>query len=201
MRAEYPHNEQQSSLHEMRKPFDKNSSSVAGTSIHPHSEVKPNQTHYHIVNRNNGEEVQNQRNVLMYGSDFKSTLPQHPQTQKYTNYVSEYKGRFENGGDQSLRSRTMSEFNQTRKPAGHYQPVYPEQTVKPITTMFCENKKEVGDEKERTEIQRSWVPPRDKALSYSMGRTAEDFKKGSVPKNDIQTSLNMNIGVHNLHPK
>lgn len=33
-----------------------------------------------------------------------------------------------------------------------------------------------------------------------MGKTAEEFKKGSIPKNDIQTSLNMNIGVHNLQP-
>lgn len=50
-------------------------------------------------------------------------------------------------------------------------------------------------------MQRSWVPPRDKALSYSLGRTAEDFKKGCKPNNDVQTSLNMNIGVQNLHPK
>lgn len=49
-------------------------------------------------------------------------------------------------------------------------------------------------------MQRSWVPQKDKALSYSMGRTAEEFKKQGQPKNDIQTSLNMNMGLHNLHP-
>jgi len=84
----------------------------------------------------------------MYGSDFKSTMPQHPQQQKYTNYVSEFKGRFQGSGqieDVSMRSRTMSEFNQGSRPAGQYQQVYPEQTVKAITTMFCENKKENGD--------------------------------------------------------
>jgi hypothetical protein len=62
---------------------------------------------------------------------------------------------------------------QTRQPAGSFKQVYPEQTVKPITTLFCENKKEEGDEKEKTGVQRSWVPSRDKALSYSMGRTGE----------------------------
>lgn len=45
------------------------------------------------------------------------------------------------------------------------------------------------------------MPPRDKAISYSMGRTANDFKKSNIPVNDIQTSLNMNIGVQNIHPK
>jgi hypothetical protein len=38
--------------------------------------------------------------------------------------------------------------------------------------LFCENKKEEGDEKEKTAVQRSWVPQKDKALSYSLGRTA-----------------------------
>lgn len=76
----------------------------------------------------------------------------------------------------------------------------PEESVKPITTLICENKKD-GDAKEKTEIQRSWVPSRDKSVSYSLGRTAEEFRKSNIPKNDIQTSLNMNIGVQNLHPK
>ena len=66
--------------------------------------------------------------------------------------------------------------------------------------MFCEYKKDEGDEKERTAIQRSWVPQRDKALSYSLGGTAQQFKKFGQTKNDIQTNLNTNIGVHNLHP-
>lgn len=50
MKSEYPHFEQQSSLQEMKKPFDKNSAKVNGTSIHPHSEVKPVQKHYHMLN-------------------------------------------------------------------------------------------------------------------------------------------------------
>lgn len=37
----------------MQKPFDKNSNTVQSTSIHPHSEVKPVQTNYHIVNPKN----------------------------------------------------------------------------------------------------------------------------------------------------
>lgn len=90
---------------------------------------------------------------------------------------------------------------QTRQPAGHFRQVYPEQTVKPITTLFCENKKEEGDAKEATGVQRSWVPQRDKALSYSLGRTAEEFKKAGEVRNDIQTNLNINIGVHKLHPQ
>lgn len=53
MRAEFPHNEPQSSYAEMRKPFDKNSASVGGSSTHPHSEVKPNQAPYHIVDPKN----------------------------------------------------------------------------------------------------------------------------------------------------
>lgn len=44
----------------------------------------------------------------MYGSDFKSTLPQHPASEKYTNYVSEFKGKFPEQGDNSLRGRTQS---------------------------------------------------------------------------------------------
>jgi hypothetical protein len=34
-----------------------------------------------------------------------------------------------------------------------------------------------------------------------MGRTVNDFKKANIPTNDIQTSINMNIGVQNIHPK
>ena len=67
--------------------------------------------------------------------------------------------------------------------------------------MVGENKKEEGDEKEQTGVQRSWVPPRDKGLNYSMGKTFKDFKYTNIPQNDIQTSLNMNIGVHSIHPK
>jgi len=59
MRAEYPNNETQQSLATMNKPYDKNSSTVNATSIFPHSEIKLNQQNYHIVNRNNGEEIHN----------------------------------------------------------------------------------------------------------------------------------------------
>jgi hypothetical protein len=34
-----------------------------------------------------------------------------------------------------------------------------------------------------------------------MGKTAEQFRKGSQPMNDIQTNLNINIGLQNIHPK
>lgn len=61
---------------------------------------------------------------MMYGSDFKSGLPQHPSNQKYTNYVSEYRGNVANGDGGSMRNRTVSEFNQTRQAAGTYRPVY-----------------------------------------------------------------------------
>ncbi|MCB0369510.1 MAG: hypothetical protein KDD45_08685 [Bdellovibrionales bacterium] len=104
MKAEYPNNEQQSSYQEMKKPYDKNSGSVTGTSIHPHSVVKPIQKLYHL----DGSEADNARDVLMYGSDFKSSLPQHPNNEKYTNYVSEYKGRFPTNQDNALRTRTQS---------------------------------------------------------------------------------------------
>lgn len=52
-----------------------------------------------------------------------------------------------------------------------------------------------------TGVQRSWVPPGDPALPHSLGKTAKDFKNKNIPVNDIQTSLNMNIGIHNIHPK
>jgi hypothetical protein len=57
MRAEYPHNEPQTSNAEMRRPYDKNSSSVTGTSIHPYSQMKPNHTSYHIVDPKNSEQI------------------------------------------------------------------------------------------------------------------------------------------------
>ena len=74
-KAEYPAYEQQSSFKEMKKPFDKTFANVASTSIHPHSENKPVQKQYHM----DSSESNQARDVLMYGSDFKSSLPQHPQ--------------------------------------------------------------------------------------------------------------------------
>ena len=108
----------------------------------------------------------------MYGTDFKSSLPQHARNEKFSNYVSEYKSSFPVSTDNAMRSRTQSEFIKSQLPSGNYKQVQLEQTVKPITTMYCENKKEQGDEKERTGVQRSWVPQKDIGLATSMGRTA-----------------------------
>ena len=73
----------------MKRPFDKTSSHVYSTSVHPYSENKPVQVNYHIINKSNTSELLNlnQRDVKMYTSDFKSTLPQHPAVEKYTNYT------------------------------------------------------------------------------------------------------------------
>lgn len=64
----------------MIRPFDKGSDQVKGTTIHPHSEIKNTQKNYHYLNDKNAEELNGPRDVLMYGSDFRSTLPQHPYT-------------------------------------------------------------------------------------------------------------------------
>jgi hypothetical protein len=45
------------------------------------------------------------------------------------------------------------------------------------------------------------VPPKDTGLAHSLGKTGLDFRNKNTPVNDIQTSLNMNIGIHNIHPK
>jgi hypothetical protein len=55
MKAEFPHYEQQSSYYNMKRPFDKNSGSVNPTSVHPSSEVKPNQAQYYAVDKKNSE--------------------------------------------------------------------------------------------------------------------------------------------------
>lgn len=94
-----------------------------------------------MLNELNPNEKQTDRAVLMYGSDFKSSLPQHPPHEKYTNYTSEYKGKFPTQAVDP-RSRTQSEFVKAQQPAGNHRQVYAEETVKPITTLFCENKKE-----------------------------------------------------------
>lgn len=64
-----------------------------------------------------------------------------------------------------------------------------------------EFRKEAADEKERTPVQRSWVPPRDKSLIFGARESVQQFQMSSVPVNDIQTSLNMNTGIHTIHPK
>ena len=55
--------------------------------------------------------------------------------------------------------------------------------------------------KEDTCNQRSWLPYKDRSLQSSMGRTTTEFAFKQENKNDIQTNMNMSIGVHNLHPK
>jgi hypothetical protein len=94
MKAEYPHGEQQSSTHQMNRPFDKQSDPVHSTSIHPHSEIKNTQRNYHYVNERNAEELKAPREVAMYGSDFHSTLPQHPPAEKQTHFQTIYNDSF-----------------------------------------------------------------------------------------------------------
>ena len=45
------------------------------------------------------------------------------------------------------------------------------------------------------------MPPHDKALTYGAGKAAHDLKGPVTTQNDVQTSLNMNVGVHKMHPK
>lgn len=67
--------------------------------------------------------------------------------------------------------------------------------------MIGEYKHDTGDEKQRTNVQRSWVPPRDKSLIFGAQKTVSELKKATILENDIQTSLNINKGIHNIHPK
>ena len=61
--------------------------------------------------------------------------------------MSEFKAKYpqENYHENQARNRTQSEFIKNQIPAGNYRQVQLEETVKPITTMFCENRKEEGD--------------------------------------------------------
>ena len=183
----------------MSRPFNKVSDSVGKTDIHPNSEIRTRQKSYHYMNHNNINEQGKGRDVLMYGSDFKSTLPQQPQTIKDKRYGTSYNKGFGVDKQDSL-TKTQSQFMRTNQGAGQFRPVN-EENVKPLTTMVMEYGKTEADDKERTSNQRSWVPQRDKAISYSYGKGTRDFQNSNFVKNDIQTSLNMNIGVHSMHPK
>lgn len=83
---------------------------------------------------------QQSRDVKNYGSDFGSTLINHPKVEKYTNYESNYKGTLANqqhllqNDSTSRANRTVSDFNKTRHEAGHFNPT-PEETIKPITNL------------------------------------------------------------------
>jgi hypothetical protein len=51
--------------------------------------------------------------------------------------------------------------------------------------------------KPTTKIQLS----KDTSILPVIEKKKTEVRKGMEQKNDIQTSLNMNIGVHNIHPK
>ena len=78
----------------MTRPFNKASDSIQKTDIHPHSENRTRQKSYHYMNHNNINEQDKPRQVNMYGSDFKSTLPQQPQTIKEKRYGTSYNKAF-----------------------------------------------------------------------------------------------------------
>lgn len=91
-------------------------------------------------------------------NSFCSPLPSTSPQEKCTNYVSHYKLHFDSPADRkdkSLLNLTAGTYNQN-----------PEEAVKISTTMVGEFKKEAADEKERTPVQRSWVPPKDKSLIF-----------------------------------
>lgn len=107
----------------MTRPFDKNSDQVKCTSIHPHSELKNAQKSYHYINDRNVEELTNHRDCLMYGSDFRSTLPQHPLAEKQTHFHTIYEDSYHNKIKEDPSEKTASDFNRTRNSAGNYNQV------------------------------------------------------------------------------
>lgn len=90
----------------MSRPFDKNTESVKGTSIHPHSELKNVQKSYHYLNNKNVEELSVPRECTMYGSDFKSTLPQHPVSEKQTHFHTIYQNSYADKVPEDKSSKT-----------------------------------------------------------------------------------------------
>ena len=58
MKQDYPNGEQQKSTQVISRPLDKNSSTVGGTTLHPHSEFKINQKNYHMIDSKNILEIQ-----------------------------------------------------------------------------------------------------------------------------------------------
>jgi hypothetical protein len=200
MKAEYPYGEQESSVAAMSRPFDKTSNSIKGTNIHPHSELKNLQKNYHYLDSKNAEELNVPRDVVMYRTDFRSTLPAHPDSINQTHFKTIYHTSYNNQEKMDPFSRTEAEFARTRRSAGNFN-ANREESVRNLSNMVGELKKELGDAKEVTKIQRTWYKAGDAALSYSLGKTARDFKNKNIPVNDIQTNLNTNIGIHNIHPR
>ena len=98
------------------------------------------------MNHNNIDQQGVKRDVEMYGSEFKSTLPQQPQTIKDKRYRTSYHQFFGNVNDDQL-IKTENEFIRTRNEAGNYRDVVRDQNIKPLTTMVMEYKKESGDDK------------------------------------------------------
>jgi hypothetical protein len=80
------------------------------------------QKSYHYVNPSNANQQSIQRDVVMYGSDFKSGLPQQPQTIKDKRYGTSYNQFFGKNNEDAL-TKTQSEFMRTRQGAGNYHPV------------------------------------------------------------------------------
>ena len=124
----------------MRRPFDKSSNNVKGTNVHPHSELKNIQKNYHYINDKNAEELQKAREVLMYGSDFKSDLPQHPHAIHETHFQTIYNNSYVPKDNANKFDKTASEFNRTQQSAGQFNPTK-EENVRNISTMVGENKK------------------------------------------------------------
>lgn len=78
----------------MARPLDKINNGINSTSTHPHSELKNVQKSYHYLNNKNAEELSLPREVQMYGSDFRSTLPQHPNNIKQTHFNTIYRNSY-----------------------------------------------------------------------------------------------------------
>ena len=62
------------------------------------------------------------------------------------------------------------------------------------------------DPKHNTAAQRSWIPSEDQSIRYGGGKGVGEFRgtgmgRGEGGVNDIQTSTNVNEGMHSIHPK
>ena len=120
MKEEFPNGEQQHATKPMNRPFDKTFEGVNQTTTHPHSELKLNQKKYYLLDEKAVSELNKERQVHNYGSDFKSTLIQHPPHEKYTNFNSVYKQSFQQNDDG--RVRAVSTMNYPNVPAGDFNP-------------------------------------------------------------------------------
>jgi hypothetical protein len=106
----------------MSRPLDKSSSNIHSTIVHPHSESKNYQKSYHYLDNKNAEELQVPRDVVMYQTDFRSTLPTHPSAIKQTHFNTIYRVSYNSKEKADPFAKTTSEYNRTQKPAGNYNP-------------------------------------------------------------------------------